>query len=304
MKKSIRPTLTFTLALMLGASLAPLAQGQELTGTLKHIKDTNTIVLGHRESSVPYSYFDNSQHVVGYSQEIALIIVEDIKKALGTPDLQVKLIPINAQNRIPLIQNGTINMECGGTTNNLERRKQADFSDTISITETRLLTKRDSNIHSFDDIVGKTVVVTAGTTSERYLKKYINDKKLNIELISSRDHAESFLMVETGRAAAFFMDADVLAGERAKSAHPDDYVIAGEPQTHEAIACMLPKGDLVFKALVDKSIARIETDGETQKLYTKWFMSPIPPKGINLNYPLSDSLKAVFNHPNDTSLDE
>lgn len=302
MKKTFIGMIALTLAI--GAALPAQAQSQPLSGTLKRIKDTNVLVMGHRESSVPYSYYDNSQNVVGYSQEIAMHIVDAIKQTIDAPNLQIKSIPINAQNRIALIQNGTINFECGGTTNNVERRKQVDFSDTISITETRLLTRRDSGIHAFRDIAGKTVAVTAGTTSERYLKKYINDHKANIRLISSPDHAQSFMMVESGRAAAFFMDSDVLASEIAKSSHPADFIITGEPQTHEAIACMLPKNDPAFKALVDKTIAQLETSGQARKLYTKWFLSPIPPNGINLNLPLSTSLQAVFEHPNDKSLDD
>lgn len=291
-------------ALMLTGCVALGAHAQDLTGRLASIKTRNTIVLGYRESSVPYSYYDNSQRVIGYSQDIAQEIVKEIKTTIGAPDLQVKMIPVNAQNRIALVQNGTIDLECGGTTNNKERAQQVDFSDTISVTETRLLTKADSNIHSFSDLNGKTVAVTTGTTSERYIRSYIQQKNANITLVEARDHSASFLNLETGRAAAFFMDADVLASERATSHRPDDYVITGAPQTHEAIACMLPKGDTALKAVVDRTITRMETDGRGQALYTTWFMSPIAPKGINLGLPMSDTLKAVFAHPNDRPMDD
>jgi glutamate/aspartate transport system substrate-binding protein len=280
------------------------AHAQDLTGRLASIKARNTIVLGYRESSVPYSYYDNNEHVIGYSQDIAQEIVKEIKTAIGAPGLQVRMIPVNAQNRIALVQNGTIDLECGGTTNNKERAQQVDFSNTISVTETRLLTKTGSNIHSFDDLIGKTVAVTTGTTSERYLRTYIQQKNANITLVEARDHSASFLNLETGRAAAFFMDADVLASERATAHRPEDYVITGAPQTHEAIACMLPKGDAALKAVVDRTIARIETDGRGQSLYNAWFMSPIAPKGITLGLPMSDSLKAVFLHPNDRPMDD
>jgi glutamate/aspartate transport system substrate-binding protein len=288
--------------LLCGAALG--AHAQDLTGRLASIKARNTIVLGYRESSVPYSYYDNNERVIGYSQDIAQEIVKQIKAEIGAPGLQVKMIPVNAQNRIALIQNGTIDLECGGTTNNKERAQQVDFSNTISVTETRLLTKANSDIHSFNDLIGKTVAVTTGTTSERYLRTYIQQKNANITIVEARDHSASFLNLETGRAAAFFMDADVLASERATAHRPDDYVITGAPQTHEAIACMLPKGDGALKAVADRTIARLETDGRGQVLYTTWFMSPIAPKGINLGLPMSDALKAVFSHPNDRPMDD
>jgi glutamate/aspartate transport system substrate-binding protein len=286
------------------SGLVQPVEAQDLTGRLAAIKGRNTIVLGFREASVPYSYYDNSEQVIGYSHDISLEIVKNLKAAIGAPNLQVKMIPVNAQNRIPLIQNGTIDIECGGTTNNKERAQQVDFSNTISVTETRLLTKANSNIHSFGDLSGKTVAVTAGTTSERYLRSYVHEKNADITVISSRDHSASFMNLETGRAAAFFMDADVLASERATAHNPQEYVVTGEPQTHEAIACMLPKGEPAIKAIADRTIARLETNGQGEALYRKWFMSPIAPKGINLNLPMSNALKAVFLHPNDQPMDD
>jgi glutamate/aspartate transport system substrate-binding protein len=294
-------------ALVLGCALIyaqAQAQAQDLTGRLAQIKARNTISLGYRESSVPYAYYDNNQQVIGYSYAIALEIVKQIKTTLAAPELQVKLIAVNAQNRIPLMQNGTIDIECGGTTNNKERAEQVGFSDTISVTETRLLTKTSSGIRSFSDLAGKTVAVTAGTTSERYLRKYVHEKNADITIVAARDHSGSFLNLETGRAAAFFMDADVLASERATAQRPADYIVTGEPQTREAIACMLPKGDVALKAIVDRTIAQLETDGRGRALYQAWFMSPIAPKGINLNLPMSDALSAVFSHPNDRPMDE
>lgn len=276
----------------------------QTTGTLDKIRESKVIVLGHREASVPLSYLDNNQNVVGYSHEIALRIVEEIKKELNLPDLQVKLIPINAQNRIPLMQNGTIDLECGGTTNTAERRRQVEFSDTISITETRLLTRKTSGIKEIDDLAGKAVVVTAGTTSERYLREYNAKKNMNINMVSARDHAQAFLMLQSNRVAAFFMDAEVLASLRAQSANPEDFVVTGRPQTREPLACMLRRDDPAFKALVDRTIARIETSGDAAKLYAKWFQSPIPPKGLNLNLPLSESMKELFQHPNDRSVED
>ncbi|MEJ2767246.1 glutamate/aspartate ABC transporter substrate-binding protein [Mycetohabitans sp. B46] len=290
----------FTLAAL--AALTGAAQAQE-TETLKKIKDSGVIALGHRESSIPFSYYDEQQNVVGYSQELALKVVEAVKHELKTPDLKVKLIPITSQNRIPLVQNGTIDIECGSTTNNLDRQKQAVFSNTIFVVGTRLMTKKDSGIKDFADLKGKTVVTTAGTTSERLLRKLNQDHNMDMSIISAKDHGESFLTLSTGRAAAFMMDDALLAGERAKSSHPGDFVIVGTPQSHEAYGCMMRKGDPAFKRVVDAAIAKVETSGEAAQIYKKWFESPIPPKGLNLNFPLSADMKALFKNPNDKAMD-
>lgn len=290
----------FTLAAL--AALTGAVQAQEME-TLKKIKDSGVIALGHRESSIPFSYYDEKQNVVGYSQEFALKVVEAVKHELKRPDLKVKLIPITSQNRIPLVQNGTIDIECGSTTNNLDRQKQAAFSNTIFVVGTRLMTKKDSGIKDFADLKGKTVVTTAGTTSERLLRKLNQDHNMGMNIISAKDHGESFLTLSTGRAAAFMMDDALLAGERAKSSHPGDFVIVGTPQSHEAYGCMMRKGDPAFKKVVDAAIAKVETSGEAAQIYKKWFESPIPPKGLNLNFPLSDDMKALFKNPNDKAMD-
>ena len=289
-------------ALACSLSVAPAA-AQELTGTLKKIKDTGTISLGHRESSIPFSYYDEKQQVVGYSHELMLEAVAAVKKELGLPNLQVKLTPVNSQNRITLVQNGTIDLECGSTTNNLERQKQVAFSNTIFIIGTRLLTRKDSGIQDFPDLKGKNVVTTAGTTSERLLRKLDQDQKMGMNIISARDHGEAFLTLQSGRAVAFMMDDALLAGEMAKARKPDEWHIVGTPQTREAYGCMLRKDDPGFKKVVDAAIAEAMTSGEAEQLYKKWFQSPIPPKGLNLNLPLSDDMKALFKNPNDKALD-
>jgi glutamate/aspartate transport system substrate-binding protein len=290
-------------AAVLGCSLALAPAGaQELTGTLKKIKDTKTISLGHRESSIPFSYYDDKQQVVGYSHELMLKAVDAVKKELKLPDLQVKLTPVTSQNRIPLVQNGTIDLECGSTTNNLERQKQVGFSNSLFIVGTRLLTKKDSGIRDFPDLKGKNVVTTAGTTSERLLRKYDEDNKMGMSIISARDHGESFLTLQSGRAVAFMMDDALLAGEMAKARKPDEWHIVGKPMSEEAYGCMLRKDDAPFKKVVDAAIAQAMTSGEAEKLYKKWFQSPIPPKGLNLNLPLSDDMKALFKNPNDKAL--
>lgn len=266
--------------------------------TLKKIKESNTISLGHRESSVPFSYYDDKQHVVGYSHDFQLLVVEAVKKALNLPNLQVKYVPVTSQNRIPLVQNGSVDIECGSTTNNLERQKQVDFSTTVFIIGTRLLTKKNSGIKDFPDLKGKNVVTTAGTTSEKLLRAMNEEKKMGMNIISAKDHGESFLTLQSGRAVAFMMDDALLAGERAKARNPKDWVIVGTAQSKEAYGCMLPKGDAVFKKLADEAIsAGLEKHGLAE--FKKWFESPIPPNNFNLSLPLSDDMKDLFKHPND-----
>lgn len=288
--------------LLASVAASSLAHAEELTGTLKKIKDNGVIVVGHRESSVPFSYYNNEQKPVGYSQDFSNAIVDAIKKKLNAPDLQVKMLPITSQNRIPLLQNGTYDFECGSTTNNVERQQQAAFSDTIFVIGTRLLVKKGSPIKDFADLKGKTVVVTSGTTSEVLLHKLNDEKKLEMKIISTKDHGDSFRTLETGRAAAFMMDDALLAGERAKAKKPDDWVILGTPQSKEAYGCMLRKDDADFKKLVDDTVAQAETSGQATKWFETWFKKPIPPKNLNMNFELSDDMKALFKAPNDKAL--
>jgi len=278
-----------------------LAQG--LSGTLKKIKDSNTIALGHRESSIPFSYYDDKQQVIGYSQDLMMKVVDAVKADLKLPNLQIKLTPVTSQNRIPLVQNGTVDIECGSTTNNTERQKQVAFSNTIFVIGTRLLTKANSGIKDFADLAGKNVVTTAGTTSERLIRKMNEDKKLGMNIISAKDHGESFLTLETGRAVAFMMDDALLAGEMAKARRPADWVIVGAPQSREAYGCMMRRDDPAFKKLVDGALARAMTSGDAEKIYKKWFMSPIPPKGLNLNFPMSEDVAQIFKNPNDKAFE-
>jgi glutamate/aspartate transport system substrate-binding protein len=281
-------------------AVAPGAWGaDQLTGTLKKVKDAGFISVGHRESSIPFSYYDDTNQVVGYSQDLVMMVIEAVKKKLNLPNLEVKLIPVTSQNRIPLIQNGTIDIESGSTTNNLERQQQVSFSDTMFIIGTRLLVKKDSGIKDFADLRGKNVVVTAGTTSERLIREMNEKDKMGMNVISAKDHGESFLTLQSGRAVAFMLDDALLAGERAKARKPEDWVIVGTSQSKEAYGMMIPKGDGDFKKLVDETIAQAERSGEAAKLYQKWFQSPIPPKGLNLDLPLSDDMKELFKNPND-----
>ncbi|EPR9082149.1 amino acid ABC transporter substrate-binding protein [Cronobacter dublinensis] len=290
------------LVMGLSAGLAHAEEADSGQSTLDKIKANGVIVVGHRESSVPFSYYDNQQKVVGYSQAYSDAIVEAVKKQLNKPDLQVKMIPITSQNRIPLLQNGTFDFECGSTTNNLERQKQAAFSDTIFVVGTRLLVKKGGPIKDFPDLKGKAVVVTSGTTSEVLLHKLNDEKKMDMRIISAKDHGDSFRTLESGRAVAFMMDDALLAGERAKAKKPDNWEIVGTPQSKEAYGCMLRKGDESFKKLVDDTIAQAQTSGEAAKWFDKWFKNPIPPKNLNLNFELSEDMKALFKEPNDKAL--
>lgn len=268
-------------------------------GTLAKIRSTGVISLGHRESSIPFSYYDDKQQVVGYSQDLAMKIVEAVRDELKMPKLQVKLTPVTSQNRIPLVQNGTIDLECGSTTHNAERARQVSFSDTIFVIGTRLLARKNAGITDFADLAGKNVVTTAGTTSERILRKMNEEQKLGMNIISAKDHGESFLTVQTGRAVAFMMDDALLYGEIAKARQASEWVVTGTPQSFEAYGCMMRKDDPAFKALVDATLAKAMTSGEAEKIYAKWFLSPVPPKGLNLNFPLSEQMAALYKAPND-----
>jgi glutamate/aspartate transport system substrate-binding protein len=290
------------LALLAIGVFTSSAQAQD-SGTLKKIKDTGVIAIGHREASIPFSYLDSDQKPVGYSQDIAMQIVEAVKTKLAMPNLRVDLRPVTSQNRIPLLQNGTIDIECGSTTNNLERQQQVAFTNTMFVISTRLLTRKDSGIKDFPDLKGKAVVTTQGTTSERILAKMNQDKSMGMDIVRMKDHGESFAALSSGRAVAFMMDDALLAGERAKARNASDFVIVGTPQSKEAYGCMIRKGDADFKKVADDTIARLETSGAADVLYKKWFESPIPPKGLNLAFPENEDVKALFKNPNDKAID-
>ncbi|MBA1192059.1 glutamate/aspartate ABC transporter substrate-binding protein [Pseudomonas entomophila] len=297
---------------LLGAAIAASliaspVMADELTGTLKKIKDSGTITLGHRDSSIPFSYLAGKPEPVGYSHDIQLAVVEALKKQLDAPDLKVRYNLVTSQTRIPLVQNGTVDLECGSTTNNVERQQQVGFSVGIFEVGTRLLTKAKDGqpaYKDFEDLKGKNVVTTAGTTSERLLKAMNADKQMGMNVISAKDHGESFNMLESGRAVAFMMDDALLAGEMAKARKPSDWVITGTPQSYEIYGCMVRKGDEPFKKAVDDAIVGYFKSGEVNKSYEKWFQQPIPPKGLNLQFPMSDELKKLIAEPTDKAADE
>ncbi|PLP96493.1 glutamate/aspartate ABC transporter substrate-binding protein [Cupriavidus pauculus] len=284
--------------MLLGAGVAH-ADG----GTLQKIKDTGVITLGVRDSSIPFNYNLGGVRQVGYSYDINMKIVEAVKEQLKLPNLQVKEIPVTSQNRITLLQNGTIDIECGSTTNNLERQKQASFTTSIFIIGTRIMVKKDGGIKDWADLKGRNVVTTAGTTSERLLRKMNDDQKLGMNIISTKDHGQSFLTLESGRAVAFMMDDALLYGERAKARNPSDWIVVGQPQSRESYGCMIRKDDVPFKKLSDHVIIGLMKDGSINTMYTKWFQQPVPPKGLNLDFPLSEDMKTLFKTPNDKALD-
>ena len=279
------------------------AQPRELVGVLKKIKDTGVISLGHRAASIPFSYYDGERQVIGYSQDLVLKVVEAIKADLKMATIDIKLVPVTSSNRLEMVADGLVDIECGSTTNNSKRQKKVSFSTTIFIIGTRLLTKKDSGVLDFPELSGKNVVTTKGTTSERLLREMNDSKKMNMSIIAAKDHGEAFLILETRRAAAFMMDDALLYGELAKAKKPEDWAVVGTPQSFEAYGCILPKDDVPFKDVVDRALTKAMTSGEAEKIYARWFLQPIPPKGLNLNFPLSDAMKELYKAPNDKAFD-
>ncbi|MBR1121285.1 amino acid ABC transporter substrate-binding protein [Bradyrhizobium lablabi] len=289
---------SLALAAALGASQAG---AQELTGTLKSIKESGSITLGHRDSSIPFSYLDDAQKPVGYAMDICYKIVDAVKKELKLDKLEVKLTPVTSATRIPLMANGTIDLECGSTTNNAERQKQVSFTNTHFLTASRYVTKKASKIEKIDDLKGKSVVSTAGTTNIKQLTEANAARNLNINIIPAKDHAEAFLMVETDRAVAFVMDDILLSSLVAGSKAPGDYVISKDAFSKpEPYGIMLRKDDAPFKKVVDAATAAVYTGGEGAKIYDKWFTQKIPPKGLNLATPISAELKNQYAKPSDS----
>ena len=295
----MRTKLLKTLSIL--ALAAPALAAAQTTSTLDKVKASGQITLAYRESSIPFSYLDDKAQPIGFGFEICQKIVDEVKKATGRADLKVNLQAVTSANRIPLLQNGTIDIECGSTTNNSDRGKQVQFATNYFYTGTKFLVKAGTQVKSLDDLKGKTIVSTTGTTNFKILRTLNEEKKLGIELLGAKDHSESALMVEMGRAAAFGMDDILLYGLRASSQTPAALAVVGEAIQVEPYAIMLRREDPVFKKLVDDTLAGLMKSGEFTKLYTKWFQSPIPPKGINLNAPMSqeliDNLKALSDKP-------
>ena len=272
-------------------ALAALAATAQTVGTLDKVKASGSITIAYRESSIPFSYLGADAQPTGFSWEICNRLVEQVKRATGRADIKVATQAVTSQNRIPLVQNGTVDIECGSTTNNSERAKQVAFAINTFYTGTRFLVKTASPVKGLADLKGKKVVTTTGTTNFQILRKLNTDQSLGFELLTAKDHAESALMVESDRADAFGMDDILLYGLRASARNPADLAVVGDAIQVEPYAIMLRRDDPAFKKLVDDGITAMMKSGEFEALYKKWFQSPIPPKGINLNAPMSQELK-------------
>lgn len=276
---------------------------EALTGTLKKIKDTGTISIGHRESSIPFSYLDDKQQPVGYAMDLCMKVVDAVKTELKMPKLKVNLQPVTSANRIPLMQNGTIDLECGSTTNSVSRQQQVAFGPTYFVVNITAAVKKKSGIRSLADLNGKTISTTSGTTSVPLLKKYEKTANVSVKEIYGKDHAESFLLLAQDRSSAFIMDDILLAGQIANSSSPGDFTILAESLRQEPYSMMLRRDDASFKALVDKAIGRVMKSGDIDKIFAKWFNNPIPPKGINMNFPQTPPIKEAFKNPNDKGVE-
>ena len=286
---------------MAAAFCTAQANSQELTGTLKKVKETGTITIGYRDSSIPFSYLDDNQKPIGFAIDICLSIVEAVKKELKLDKLKVEFNPVTSSTRIPLLSNGTVDLECGSTTNNPERLKQVAFTNTHFLTATRFVSKKASNLNSIDDLKGKSVVSSAGTTNIKQLTEANAARNLGINIIPAKEHAESFLMVETDRAVAVVLDDILLASFVAGSKDPGAYVMSKDAFSKpEPYGIMLRKDDPAFKKVVDAATAALYQSPDGLKLYDKWFMQKIPPKGLNLNTPIGPELKRVFSNPSDS----
>jgi len=286
------------------ALLATAASAQELTGTLKKIRDAGKIVMGVRDSSSPLSYTLGGGKYAGFHVELCERAIADIRTQLKMPKLAVEYMAVTSQNRIPLTENGTIDIECGSTTNNAARQKQVAFAFTTYITEVRTAVKANSGITSVNQLNGRVLATTTGTTSVQHLRKHERAKGIDFKEVFGKDHAESFLLLESGRAEAFVMDDNILAGLIATARTPADFRIVGEVLSVEPIAIMLRRDDAAFKSAVDGTIRAMVKSGEFEKLYNKWFMSPIPPRNTSVNLPMGATLKAAIANLNDKPMEE
>ena len=286
-------------ASMAAVLLAAATTGAQAADTLAKIAESGKITLAYRESSVPFSYLAGGEKPIGFSVELSNAVADAVKKKLNKPNLEVALMPVTSQNRIPLISNGTVDLECGSTTNNTARAKDVSFAVNHFYTGTRLLVKKSSKIRNYADLAKKTVASTTGTTNALVMRKYNTEKNLDMDIVLGKDHADAFLLVESDRAVAFAMDDILLFGLMANAKNPADFEVVGDALQVEPYACMLAKDDPAFKKLVDDTFIGLMKSGEFEKMYTKWFLQPIPPKGVPLNLPMSPQLRENIQAPND-----
>jgi glutamate/aspartate transport system substrate-binding protein len=285
------------LALLAALAVAMPVAAQD---TLKKIKDSGSITIGHRDASLPFSYYDDKQQPIGYAMDLCHRIVDAVKAELKMPKLETKYQLVTSANRIPLMANGTIDLECGSTTNNLARQKEVSFTITHFVTANRWVAKKSAKLKRLDDLKGKTIVSTAGTTNIKQITEINATKNLGMNIISANGHPEAFQMVETGRAVAFVMDDILLAGLAAQSRSPKDYEISAEGLSVEPYGIMLRKDDAAFKKVVDAAMVNTYKSGAINAIYSKWFEKPVPPKGVNLALPMSAAFKKVVAKPTDS----
>jgi glutamate/aspartate transport system substrate-binding protein len=289
-----------TVALLLALlAIAHSAVADEPAGTLRKAAETGTLTLGIRESSYPLSYLDDRQQPIGYHIDICNRIVDAVKAKLGRPDLQVRHQSVTSQNRVPLVANGTVDLECGSTTNNAARARQVAFAPTTFVANVRMAVKTASGITSLAQLQGKAVAATTGTTSVQLIRAHKKGRSLEFKEVYGKDHADSFLMLETDRAVAFVLDDNLLAGLIATSKRPADYAIVGEALSVEPIAIMFRRDDPAFKALVDETVTGLMRSGAIETIYAKWFQAPIPPRMVNMNLPMGETLKQLIKSPSD-----
>jgi len=293
----MRLKLILTATALCVASHAAIAQ--ELTGTLEKIRSTGVITIGHRESSIPFSYYDKNEKVVGYGMDLCYLVADAVKASLGLAKLEVKLVPITPSLRIPSILSGKIDLACETMTNNLERQKVVAFSSTYFVAANRFVSKATANLRTLDDLKGRTVVSTIGSTNLRQISELNAQRNLGLTIVAAKDNFEAFRMLESDRAAAHFMDDILLYGAVANSATPADYVVSEEALSIEPYGIVLPRDDAAFKKVADDALSAIYRSGEINKIYAKWFLNPIPPNGISLNVPMSAALKRVIEKPTD-----
>ena len=269
-------------------------------GTLKKVKDSGTITIGHRDASLPFSYYDDKQQPIGYAMDLCMKIVDAVKAELKLPKLDVKYQLVTSANRIPLMANGTIDLECGSTTNNIARQEQVWFTMTHFVTANRWVSKKSANLKKLSDLKGKTIVSTAGTTNIKQITEINAAQNLGMNIISANGHSEAFQMVETGRAVAFVMDDILLAGLVAQSRTPADYEISADALSVEPYGIMVRKDDKAFKAVADRAMQAVYKSGQIRGIYEKWFQNPVPPKGVNLRLPMSPAFQKVVAKPTDS----
>jgi glutamate/aspartate transport system substrate-binding protein len=289
-------TMTASLLTVIFAVAPAIAQDG---GTLAQIADRGEITVGHRDGAVPFSYYDDQQKPIGYAMDLCAHVVDAVKTKLGKSDLKVTYMPVTGTTRIPLLTNGTIDMECGTTTNNAERQKQVTFSTTNFVAGVRILSKKTAPVATMSDAKGKTVVTLAGTTSVKVINEANNAENLGLTILSAKDLAEGMLTLQTDRAAALIFDDVSIAGAAATSKSPADYQLSDEALSVEPYGIMLRREDPEFKALVNTTLEGLYKSGEINAIYDKWFTQPIPPRSINMNFPMSAQLKKVIANPTD-----